>query len=673
MFPNYLRLSSSLILTSSFSLNNRHPFLFETTILNMMRPRLLLYVITMVLTVSSVSALFINEINVDGVTTQKAKTLEIAAVAGTNLAGCRIVIYNSIANRVKEDIPLTGIVPNHNNSWGFLSFRMSSIRLAKPIAVAFVSSEDHVIDFVSYGFTFTPKNGIAFGQSTIDLSSVGNNETSIVSAGRIGLGMEKGNFAWTLLMNSSYGFINEQQYFFTPSNLDTEWKRSLPLPFINEFHYNNFGKDVGEMVEIAFPCSVNIHGYQLVLYEGKNGAMYKSVSLNGEIDSSTDGWCFVAISFDSDEMSTDGYGLDVSDVSYGSEGLEILSLFNLRKAVTSKPIFSPSKPVSRERSNIIINNLKNKYGGIALIGADGETLEFISYGKSFIATDGPAKGIESTFTKVSESGYAPMETSIQRVGNGINGSSFTWIVAYEESFGSINSGQIFDVRFPEPSSTSYSPEFASNLDVLPFINEIQSKASYNGVHVEIAAQAGVDLSGYSLVLIDGSSGHLLDTVHLTGSMPWISDGIGFKCYVVGEGCLYPGDSFSVGLTTNLGKLVSFFESDRVVHELWAIGNTTIGLNGPHMNIRGIALNYSQGSTSEDLSFQRTGTHSFLMKSSWSSPLTPSYGWENEMQQIESVFCSERFTMSRNRNTSSRQEKKKIVLRGAPVSAIGLLN
>ena len=45
--------------------------------------------------------------------------------------------------------------------------------------------------------------------------------------------------------------------------------RAATTVFINEFHYDNDGTDVGEFVEIAAPAGTSLTGWSIVLYDGE--------------------------------------------------------------------------------------------------------------------------------------------------------------------------------------------------------------------------------------------------------------------------------------------------------------------------------------------------------------------------------------------------------------------
>ena len=154
--------------------------------------------------------------------------------------------------------------------------------------------------------------------------------------------------------------------------------------FINEFHYDNTGTDVGEFVEIAGPAGTDLSTYSVVLYNGSNGAPYQTIALAGAID---------------DEGS--GFGA----LSFGAVGIQ-----------------------------------NGAPDAIALCGPMG-VLEFLSYEGTFTAAGGCASGVTSTDVGVEETSGTPVGTSIQRLGSGANGGDFGFVTGMPESPGSINANQ----------------------------------------------------------------------------------------------------------------------------------------------------------------------------------------------------------------------------------------
>ncbi len=162
------------------------------------------------------------------------------------------------------------------------------------------------------------------------------------------------------------------------------WGQSV---FINEVHYDNAGADAEESLEIAGPAGTDLNGWSLVLYNGKNGRPYRTVSLEGSIPE-----------------QQGGYG-------------------------------TLSFPVDR------IEN--GSPDGVALVNPAGEVIHFMSYEGGFTATAGPAEGIAATDIGVRESNATQMGHSLQLKGSGHALADFTWNGPGMATPGQVNAGQTF--------------------------------------------------------------------------------------------------------------------------------------------------------------------------------------------------------------------------------------
>ena len=159
--------------------------------------------------------------------------------------------------------------------------------------------------------------------------------------------------------------------------------------WINEFHYDNTGGDVGEFIEIAGVAGTDLTGYSIHTYNGANGNTYNAaMDLSGIIDNEA----------------------------------------------CNRGALSFSYPV---------NGLQNGApDGFALVDPDGNVVEFLSYEGSFMANDGPAMGTLSTNVGVSESGTTPVGFSLQLTGTGASSPDFAWTAPSAASPGSLNTAQI---------------------------------------------------------------------------------------------------------------------------------------------------------------------------------------------------------------------------------------
>lgn len=176
---------------------------------------------------------------------------------------------------------------------------------------------------------------------------------------------------------------------------------TLPLPaaaattFINEIHYDNAGGDVGEGVEIAGRAGTDLDGWSLLFYNGSNGTIYQSATLDGVLDDQQGG--------------------------FGTRFFEVPGLQN----------GAPE--------------------GIALVDAVGDVVQFLSYEGSFVAAEGAAAGLASADIGVAEPADTPPGFSLQLTGTGLRYGDFVWSPPAASSYAAINAGQTF-APVPLPAS-----------------------------------------------------------------------------------------------------------------------------------------------------------------------------------------------------------------------------
>lgn len=174
----------------------------------------------------------------------------------------------------------------------------------------------------------------------------------------------------------------------------TAWAATL-MPFINEIHYDNRGKDINEGIELAGPAGFDLSGWSLVLYNGGNGKAYNTRTLEGSLPSQANGYGVLALDY--------------------------------------------SKP-----------GMQNGPDGVALVSPDNNIVQFISYEGVFSASNGPAEGLSSVDIGFDESGATEPGWSLQLTGNGRNAADFNWQAATTHSFGAINAGQSFTSSAQQP-------------------------------------------------------------------------------------------------------------------------------------------------------------------------------------------------------------------------------
>ncbi|MFD2533239.1 lamin tail domain-containing protein [Gracilimonas halophila] len=156
--------------------------------------------------------------------------------------------------------------------------------------------------------------------------------------------------------------------------------------WINEFHYDNDGSDVGEFVEIVVKDvgSYTLSDFIVHLYNGSNGESYGSQTLDFFTEGETVG----------------DYTFFYWEPSSIQNGPDAVSLTH----------------------NVSV-------------------VQFLSYGGTFIGSGGPADGVKSVDVGISETGSTPIGESLQLTGAGYGYDDFTWSGPSEDSPGLVNSSQ----------------------------------------------------------------------------------------------------------------------------------------------------------------------------------------------------------------------------------------
>ncbi|MFM5949522.1 MAG: Calx-beta domain-containing protein, partial [Novosphingobium sp.] len=157
---------------------------------------------------------FFNEFHYDNSSTDVGERIEVAGVAGTDLTGWTIVLYNGGNGQSYATINLSGTIANQDDGFGTLSFNAVGMQNGAPDGFALVDNFGRVLQFLSYEGTMTATNGPANGLTSID---VGVAEEPAPGAGLslqlIGTGSSAGDFTWTGARTDNFGSVNTDQDF----------------------------------------------------------------------------------------------------------------------------------------------------------------------------------------------------------------------------------------------------------------------------------------------------------------------------------------------------------------------------------------------------------------------------------------------------------------------------
>jgi predicted extracellular nuclease len=170
-------------------------------------------------------AIWINEFHYDNpVNGDPGEFLEVAGLAGTDLTGWTLVLYNGGTDGKNatsyKTISLAGIVPDLVNGLGTVRFAMdalNSIQNGSFDGMALVDATGAVTQFLSYEGVVTASNGPAAGMTSVD---VGVSETNATPEGTslqlAGSGNRYEDFTWAPSATSTAGARNHDQTFTAP-------------------------------------------------------------------------------------------------------------------------------------------------------------------------------------------------------------------------------------------------------------------------------------------------------------------------------------------------------------------------------------------------------------------------------------------------------------------------
>ncbi|HQV03003.1 Calx-beta domain-containing protein [Novosphingobium sp.] len=157
---------------------------------------------------------FFNEFHYDNSSTDVGERIEVAGLAGTDLTGWTIVLYNGGNGQSYATINLSGTISDQDDGFGTLSFNAVGMQNGAPDGFALVDNFGRVIQFLSYEGTMTATNGPANGLTSTD---VGVAEEPAPGAGfslqLIGTGSGTGDFTWTGARTDNFGLVNTDQDF----------------------------------------------------------------------------------------------------------------------------------------------------------------------------------------------------------------------------------------------------------------------------------------------------------------------------------------------------------------------------------------------------------------------------------------------------------------------------
>ncbi len=157
-----------------------------------------------------------------------------------------------------------------------------------------------------------------------------------------------------------------------------------------------------------------------------------------------------------------------------------------------------------------------------------------------------------------------------------------------------------------------------------FINEIHydNTGTDAGEAIEIAGPAGMDLTGWSIVLYNGATGLTYDTDALSGTIPDLCNGFGVVVLT------YPVN----GIQNGSPDAIALVDASNTVIQFLSYEGTFTALNGPANGMTSVDIGVSEvGTEPLGQSLQLTGTGCSYGDFTWNSPAAASFGSCNSGQ------------------------------------------
>ena len=218
--------------------------------------------------------------------------------------------------------------------------------------------------------------------------------------------------------------------------------------------------------------------------------------------------------------------------------------------------------------NYPVNGIQNGApDGLALVDAAGNVVEFLSYEGQMVAADGPAAGMTSIVMGASEGSATLVGQSLQRTGLD------TWNGPAAATFGACNDEDDETPTDPPPSPTL--PD--TRLVELHYDNA----GTDTGEAIEVEGTAGTDLTGWSVVLYNGSNGAPYDTRALTGTISGMCGGRGVVVLTWPSNGIQNGSPDAVALVDAAGNVIELLSYEGV---LTAVGGPADGMTSTDIGV-----------------------------------------------------------------------------------------
>ncbi len=420
---------------------------------------------------------------------------------------------------------------------------------------------------------------------------------------------------------------------------------------ISEFHYDNDGADAGEAIEVSGPAGTDLSAYKLLLYNGSptTRSVYATLSLSGVMPATANCGSRGVVTLPAVGLQNGGSGAqgepDGIALTNGTQVIEFISYEGTFTAAsgTAAGLTSTDVGVFEATNEPIGSSIKRVYDAatstFAWVKTNPQTFGACDDDNSGETPPPPATISRVVVTPADATvveGGSQQFTAQAQDANGapVAGASFTWKVD-ETGLASVDGNGLVTTKAPgdvHVTATSGRVDGSAVLHVtakpastLPDIRFSEIHYDNTGTDaneaIEIEGPTGTDITGYSVVLYDGSAnsttgtpaGNAYTTTTVSGTLATSCNGRGVLVLTYPVNGIQNGSPDGFALVDKTGKVVEFLSYE----------GTFTAANGPAAGLTSTDIGRDElGTTPLGQSLQRNAN------GSWNAPAANSFGYVN---------------------------------------------
>lgn len=365
---------------------------------------------------------------------------------------------------------------------------------------------------------------------------------------------------------------------------------TVPSVRFAELHYDNTGTDAGEAIEVSGPAGMDVTGWQVVLYNGNGGASYNTQTLSGAFPATCGTRGVLVINYPVNGIQNgDPDGLALVDA--GGAVVEFLSYEGVFAATNGPALGLTSTDIGTREAGTEPTGLSLQRSSAgtwsapiaSTFGACNDNGDTPPPPEVVTVSVSPAT---ATIDVAATQSFAA--TGLDASNQPVPGVVFTWATS-DSAIATVNgSGVATGVAAGDATITASAPNGVSGSASLhvnaptPTVPDTRfSEVHYDNVGadvgeaIEIEGPAGTDLTGWSIVLYDGTPNLAYSTTALSGVIPATCDTRGVIVVSYPQNGIQNGSPDGMALVDSTGHVV----------ELLSYEGAMTALDGPAQGIR----------------------------------------------------------------------------------------